>query len=54
MNKEAGLVTRPRAAQPKKGSISDGGEIFFIPSEQTGSGLCTASYSAGAGIFVVE
>jgi hypothetical protein len=30
MNREAGLVTMPQAAQPKKFSISDGGEIFFF------------------------
>jgi len=30
MNKEAGLVTRPGAAQPKKCSISDGGGGGFF------------------------
>lgn len=51
MNKEAGLVTRPRAAQPRKYSISGGGEIFFLYSVPTGSEFCPASYSAGTGIF---
>jgi hypothetical protein len=40
--------------EQRSSSISDGDELFFLHSLQTGSGVSPASYSAGAGISPVE